>query len=544
MSQMFGEYLVHGQVIASTNYIFEQILGRGGNGTALLVRDPLLDRRIVLKVLDKVNSAEVVERFQLEGKILTRLEHRSIVKVHFAGPLVEAREGFPMRILPFLAMEYVEGETLGAKLRRDAPLSVPQALSMMAELLDGIDAAHQLGIIHRDIKPANVMVMRSTGALKLLDFGVAKVVEADQASSKQLTVAGTILGTPRYLSPEQAQATNVGPFTDIYSATVVLFEMLTGRTPFDGDIRELLYKHIYVTAPTLASTGCGGPFPSELEHLVAGQFAKDTTRRTQRAADLAAALRNIARQYTTTLDTGAAVRGDDPTLAIANPQAVFTDITTDRKVGWPNDRETVRDARIVTAPTLETTVEVTASDVANTPSRVPPRMVVQVDPAEPRAPVADTRFTPRPSRGRGALIALVAFLGGGVVVGVLIWGRGETGKSTKAATHDEATPVTTQSASSTSLQTSAASVTAPTAAPSPPPTAEASAPPSPAPPPQPTLSGTSKTKPAGAVIAKPTTAPKPDVVVAPAPSSIAATKTAAPAPAPTTKSTTSLDDRK
>ncbi len=434
MSSYYGEDLRPGELIPNTHFTFECVLGRGGYGTALLVRDPVLGSRLVLKVLESIQAPEAVGRFQREGQILRRLDHPAIVKVFHADVIIDPHGGGAMRILPYVAMEYLEGETLAALLDRRGALPVVEALSMMAELLDGIEAAHKIDVVHRDLKPQNVILARIGSGrelkVKLLDFGIAKLTqEEDGAPGRQLTVKGAILGTPRYLSPEQVEGTAIGPYTDIYSAAVVLFLMLTGRTPFEGDLEALFRQHLFETPPRLASIGAGGPFSPELENLVAAQLAKKPHERLQRATDFASALRNIARQYVDTYRS-APVSVDAPTLSILNPQAIFNDVTAVRSAHWPTDGSTVRAAPASMPPAdatiddpKELTEQAASASASVAPPTAPARVVVPTGVSHVR-------------RRNPYLLAGAAFLAGGLVVGITLFGRRYDAPATKASTFD------------------------------------------------------------------------------------------------------------
>jgi serine/threonine-protein kinase len=189
-------------------------------------------------------------------------------------------------------MERLEGETLSARLRRGDRLLVPEALGIAAAVLDGLSAAHEIGVIHRDVKPPNIFLVRGGGP-KLLDFGVAKVTDA----SGVITARGIAIGTPRYMSPEQARGESLDGRSDIYAAGLILFEMISGRGPFDDsrDANELVLAHITREAPRLSNFVTVAP---ELDLLVASMLEKDPRARPTNARSLAGALKNLADRYT------------------------------------------------------------------------------------------------------------------------------------------------------------------------------------------------------------------------------------------------------
>jgi len=200
-----------------SRYEIKQELGGGGMGILYLGLDPLIDRLVAVKRL-RVDTEEMRARFLREARHGGRLQHKNIVTVFDVG--VDDGQ-------PFIAMEYIKGETLAEVIRRKAPLPLDRKLKLMEELCDGLGYAHDEGLIHRDIKPANLMVTEGSGELKILDFGIAR---GDGLTG--LTQAGGIIGTLNYMSPEQAQGRPLDHRTDIFSVGAVLYELLTYRRAF------------------------------------------------------------------------------------------------------------------------------------------------------------------------------------------------------------------------------------------------------------------------------------------------------------------------
>jgi serine/threonine protein kinase len=261
-------------------------LGRGGMGTVFLARDPLLERTLAIKVLS-VDSAELRERFAREARSAARLRHPNIVVIYDIG---EDREQ------PFIAMEYVNGESLAEIIRREAPLHLADKLRLIEELCAGLAYAHRAGIVHRDIKPAN-LVVSAEGPLKILDFGLARLTGASQAG---LTKAGVMLGTPHFMSPEQVQGGHVDHRTDIYSAGVVMFELLTYQKPFNAESPVAVLHHI-VSSETPSLRRHLPDADPELDRIVATAMARDPDRRYGSAELL---LKDVEK-VRTTLDSGA-----------------------------------------------------------------------------------------------------------------------------------------------------------------------------------------------------------------------------------------------
>ena len=209
-----------------SRYQIKQELGQGAMGTLYLALDPLIDRLVAVKLL-RVDTEELRSRFLREARAGGRLQHKNIVTFYDVGVHDDQ---------PFIAMEYIKGETLAEIISRKATLSLDRKLKLIEELCDGLGYAHDAGLIHRDIKPANLMVTEGAGELKILDFGIARVTDLTG-----LTQAGGILGTMHYMSPEQAQGRPLDHRSDIFAVGAVLYEILTYRRAFAGrDLRDVL----------------------------------------------------------------------------------------------------------------------------------------------------------------------------------------------------------------------------------------------------------------------------------------------------------------
>ena len=264
-------------------------LGAGGMGEVYRARDTRLDRIVAIKLLpsELVNApGRRVERFRHEARAIARITHPNICTLHDVG-----EDGSAI----FLVMEYVAGATLARRLE-DGPLPLPLALRMAIGIADALDYAHRHGVVHRDLKPSNIILTRDS--VKLLDFGLAKLQERDElvptdATESGLTDAGTIVGTVPYMAPEQIEGHEVDARTDIFSFGVVLYEMASGRRPFEGDSRASLMAAIVAAEPpTLSSLQTRTP--ASLERLIFRCLAKAPDDRWQTARDLAAELRWIA----------------------------------------------------------------------------------------------------------------------------------------------------------------------------------------------------------------------------------------------------------
>jgi serine/threonine-protein kinase PpkA len=251
-------------------------IGEGGMSTVYLADDETHKRKAVLKILKvrRKEDEQLWQRFFQECAILSAIEHQHVVKIFDQGFGDE---------MAYIAMEHLSGGSLREQI--DKGLSRRQALSLLSQAASGLAEIHSRGIVHRDIKPANLM-LRTEGVLVLTDFGVAKRLE--QTSGH--TVQGEVLGTPHYISPEQAQAGEVGPSADLYSLGVIFYEMLTGKRPYAGEtILEILSQHIIAPIPRLPAD------LADFQTLVDGMLAK---RPSQRFADADALLAEIDRIWT------------------------------------------------------------------------------------------------------------------------------------------------------------------------------------------------------------------------------------------------------
>jgi eukaryotic-like serine/threonine-protein kinase len=254
-------------------------LAHGGMATVYLALDTRLDRQVALKVMhaELARDDEFVRRFIGEARSVARLNHQNVVAVFDQGA-----DG------PFLylAMEYVPGRTLKELLRERGRFSPATALDIMTGVLDGLAAAHASGIVHRDVKPENVL-LTPDGRVKVADFGLARA----QAAAGH-TRAGLLIGTVAYLPPEQVTGDSAGPRGDVYSAGVVLFELLTGRPPFSGDTPlSVAYQHVNSGVPAPSSVMPG--IPAAVDQLVLAATSRDPAQRPANAGEFARAVRQV-----------------------------------------------------------------------------------------------------------------------------------------------------------------------------------------------------------------------------------------------------------
>jgi tRNA A-37 threonylcarbamoyl transferase component Bud32 len=294
-----------GQVIGK--YRVLEALGRGGMAQVYKAYHPQLDRYVAIKVLrsDLVEDKDFLARFQREARAIASLRHQHIVQVFD----FDAQDD-----LYYMVMELLEGDTLRARLNtyRGAGqrMPLPEVQRIMRDVLDGLGYAHQQGIIHRDIKPANILLTRRDEAV-VTDFGIAQMVGATQA-----TVSGALMGTLSYMAPEQGLQGRCDERSDLYSVGIVLYEMLTGYTPFDADTPlAILMKHL--NDPLPLPRQLDPALPEVLERIVLKALAKNPEDRYQNAAEMAAALQQVS-----SLPDGA--RGMLPAPLGIAPGAVFS----------------------------------------------------------------------------------------------------------------------------------------------------------------------------------------------------------------------------
>jgi CheY-like chemotaxis protein len=257
-------------------------LGEGGMGKVFKARDARLEEDVVIKVMKDslTGDPKVLEHFKREIRLARKISHPAVVRIHDfweAGPL------------KFVTMEFLEGTDLRHEIQRRGAFPLPVALRLGSELFEGLAAAHDLGVVHRDIKPHNVLLLKG-GHLKILDFGIAQGL--DPASPDARTITATPIGTPEYMSPEQLLGERLDARTDLYSAGVVLFELLTGRLPFGGPDRMSVATMRLHTAAPPPSTVNPGVAP-DVDALVLRLLARDRAERFASSRDALAELRAI-----------------------------------------------------------------------------------------------------------------------------------------------------------------------------------------------------------------------------------------------------------
>jgi serine/threonine-protein kinase len=267
-------------------YDLVRVLGKGAMGIVYEGRDPNLDRRVAIKTVRVENlseeaATEYENRFRTEARSAARLQHPNIVSVYDSD-----RDGD----VAFLVMEYIQGDDLKHHLDKGIRYSLEQSLKMIRDLLSALDYAHKHGIVHRDVKPANLLI-EPGGRVKLTDFGVARIQNSGEATRTQ----GSMVGTLKYMSPEQVQGQKIDSRADLFSVGVVLYQLLTDKRPFDGDNDFSIIHQIIGHTPAPPSS-FNGRLPSAIDAVVARALAKDREHRFATARDFASALQSAIRR--------------------------------------------------------------------------------------------------------------------------------------------------------------------------------------------------------------------------------------------------------
>ncbi|MFJ8755359.1 protein kinase [Streptomyces sp. NPDC102441] len=269
-----------GGSVAGGRYQLRDLLGEGGMASVYLAYDTALDRQVAIKTLHTELGREQSfrERFRREAQAVAKLQHTNIVSVFDTG-----EDELGGALMPYIVMEYVEGQPLGSMLQSDVQqhgaMPAEKALKVTADVLAALETSHEMGLVHRDIKPGNVM-MTKRGVVKVMDFGIARAMQSGVTS---MTQTGMVVGTPQYLSPEQALGRAVDARSDLYSVGIMLFQLLTGRIPFDADSAlAIAYAHVQ-EEPVAPSTVNRSVTPA-MDALVARALKKNPNERFPSAA--------------------------------------------------------------------------------------------------------------------------------------------------------------------------------------------------------------------------------------------------------------------
>ena len=324
------------------NYEIQSLIGEGGMGAVYLARHPVIGRMAAIKVLraELTHNKALVTRFINEARAVNALRHPSLIDIIDVGVMQDGT--------PYLMMEFLAGENLAAKLGRQTVLPIDEALEVISQIADALQAVHQEQIVHRDLKPENLFLVPEKGTrhgfrVKVLDFGIAKLA-GDKINSPK-TQTGTVMGTPAYMSPEQCRGISeaIDHRSDIYSLGVILFHMACGRTPFISEgTGELLAMHMYHPVPSPLSLA--PQLPPALVSVILKTLEKDPKNRFQTMAELHAALHAIPQGNQPRSGGELVAIGLSPTV----PQALATNTTlssSPRVTLDPRERKAARRRR-------------------------------------------------------------------------------------------------------------------------------------------------------------------------------------------------------
>ncbi|MCP3819333.1 protein kinase [Streptomyces sp. A3M-1-3] len=288
MSQDGAQGRYAGGSVAGGRYQLRDLLGEGGMASVYLAYDSALDRQVAIKTLHTELGREQSfrERFRREAQAVAKLSHTNIVSVFDTGEDTLTESGSAAgsgSLMPYIVMEYVEGQPLGSVLQADirqyGAMPADKALKVTGDVLAALETSHEMGLVHRDIKPGNVM-MTKRGVVKVMDFGIARAMQSGVTS---MTQTGMVVGTPQYLSPEQALGRGVDARSDLYSVGIMLFQLLTGRLPFDAD-SPLAIAYAHVQEEPVAPSTVNRSVTPAMDALVARALRKNPNERFPTAA--------------------------------------------------------------------------------------------------------------------------------------------------------------------------------------------------------------------------------------------------------------------
>jgi serine/threonine-protein kinase len=396
-----------GRVIAG-NFRIERLIGQGAMGNVYKAEQLSLGKAVAVKVLHAhlMDDEKLVGRFKREAKSASKLNHPNSIQIIDSG---QDKDG-----TLYIAMELLDGRDLAQVIRDEFPISLPRVVRMMTQVMSALDEAHAQGVIHRDLKPSNIMLIERRGErdfVKVCDFGIAKATSSDGKDDdrqQMLTIQGLVCGTPEYMSPEQARAEVLDGRADLYSAAIILYQLVTGDIPFRADSpMGIVSRHLAETAIRPSERRPDLPIPKALDDLIMRGMEKDRQRRFETAVEFRAALEAIVSpmpgQFTpfppgvpqASIPTTNALSGVPGATAIVPP------VTAAQKFGSTADMTSSRSGRPgVTAGAVAAALLLAAGAAAfvikrpSTPPAAPP---VAVEPASPPVVIPAVAVTPPPA---------------------------------------------------------------------------------------------------------------------------------------------------
>ncbi|MFE9092799.1 protein kinase [Streptomyces sp. NPDC007264] len=294
MSQDGAQGWYAGRSVAGGRYQLRDLLGEGGMASVHLAYDTVLDRQVAIKTLHTELGREQAfrERFRREAQSVAKLTHTNIVSVFDTG-----EDEIDGMTTPYIVMEYIEGKPLGsvldADIRQYGAMPADKALKVTADVLAALEISHEMGLVHRDIKPGNVMVTKRN-VIKVMDFGIARAMQSGVTS---MTQTGMVVGTPQYLSPEQALGRGVDARSDLYSVGIMLFQLVTGRLPFEAD-SPLAIAYAHVQEEPVAPSSVNRALPPAVDALVARALKKNPNERFPNAEAMRDECLRVAASFT------------------------------------------------------------------------------------------------------------------------------------------------------------------------------------------------------------------------------------------------------
>jgi len=332
-------------------YEITGLLGRGAMGVVYKAFDPSIARVVAIKairkdLLDADNMAAAIARFRNEAMAAGRLNHPGIIAIYDYGDAGDTA---------YIAMEYAEGQGLRDTLRARGAVKLTDIAGMMAQLLDALDYAHQRGVVHRDIKPGNIIITMD-GKLKVTDFGIARL------DASNLTQTGMIVGTPSYMAPEQYTGLAVDQRADLFSAGVVLYEMITGMKPFSGTSEVIAYQICH--APHAPPSDLDPMLPRSLDGVIGRALAKKKEERYASAAEFKGALMAAISQYE--------ANASEPTLIATATRIIAGSDTTSLPTGWAPEalRALEKELTVLIGPVARTLVKRAAAKSFDAPALI------------------------------------------------------------------------------------------------------------------------------------------------------------------------------